>query len=74
MHWIEHELALPKLPKGEKFVPVLLSEEIMRPVSDDSVGKNEAAEKEDSSGEKAENKIVIPGRSIAVYVSQKEYV
>ena len=74
MHWIEHELALPKLPKGEKFVPVLWSEEIMRPVSDDSVGKNEAAEKEDSSGKKAENKIVIPGRSIAVYVSQKENV
>ena len=53
MHWIAHELALPKLPKGERFIRVLGTEEV-------------------SPEKKSENKIVIPERSIAVYISQKE--
>ena len=70
MHWMEHELALPKLPRGEKFVPVLWSYE-KETASEAAATEETSAEGEAVSG-KAENKIVIPGRSIAVYISQKE--
>ena len=72
MQRMEHELALPKLPKGEKFVPVLWSYE-KETVPEVAVTEEAPAEKEAASG-KTENKIVIPGRSIAVYISQKEKV
>lgn len=56
MHWESHELALPKLPKGEKWVKVMST----------------SSEKTEETLLSEENKILAEGRSVSLYCSQKD--